>query len=916
MRSNIELTNFTAGELSQRMYGRVDYKGYFNGAAAMVNMVPMPQGGCIKRPPTTFVAYAKDQDNPCRLVPFIYSTVQAYMLEASADNIRVFKDGAAVLDGTNYVDIETPYGADDLAAVQYAQSADTLFAVHPDYPPATLTRSSHVDWTYAEMTFKDGPWLDVNTTETTVTVSGTSGSVTLTFSSTEGVNNGDGFSSSDVGRLIRIKLYSLWAWAKITAVASTTSVTATVQDKVNDGAWGAIDGAAWEAYTDYIEGVVVKNRSQYFYVSSAGRSAPSGANGPYGTGDAILDGTVLWKRVGAMNATKHDSSLSYEVDDIVVNSLGYYYQCTQGGLEGSSSTKLRGTSYNIEDGDICWCYLKPFTFPSDTKDWALGMWGTRNGYPYTVQFWQQRLFFGGCPGYPSRIVGSQTNDFNNMAPTEADGSTDDSSGVDWTIDDDQVNVLHWMIGVGSASAMGLGLGTLAGEHILQAASAATALSPTSVQAYGETAYGSAENVQPLRIGKVVLFADRTGRRLREWGFNWQVNGYTGPDKLQASEHITKSAVADGSGIKEMAWQQSPHQVIWAILNGGELVSFTYDREQDVFAPARHRLGGSYRDGAPRVESLAVIPSPDGSYDQLWLEVLRTVNGTDVRIIEVMEPFFDGGLQDDAGYLDCALCSSLTAPDATLILAGLTNTAEDAAMKDAWTGTASLVAGADVFDADADVGKILRVNGGKMRISAVTDAQNATATVTRPLSSVASAASGDWSLEALHTSFSGLSHLEGETVGIWGDGADLTETTVSSGAVSLDDGVSYARVGLKYTPWLISLPWEPVRAAAASSQGRIKRIDQLYVRFVETLGVRFGRRKTDPMTGTVETLLEDMESRESADQMDNAPPLFTGVRRLSPQGGYDSEGQIVITQRGAGPLTVTGIFARGDVGEMP
>ena len=53
-----------------------------------------------------------------------------------------------------------------------------------------------------------------------------SASFTLTASSTVGINNDDGFQSTDVGRLVRLKgSDSAWRSCEITSVGSTTSVT-------------------------------------------------------------------------------------------------------------------------------------------------------------------------------------------------------------------------------------------------------------------------------------------------------------------------------------------------------------------------------------------------------------------------------------------------------------------------------------------------------------------------------------------------------------------------------------------------------------------------------------------------------------------------------------------------------------------
>lgn len=49
-----------------------------------------------------------------------------------------------------------------------------------------------------------------------------------------------------------------------------------------------------------------------------------------------------------------------------------------------------------------------------------------------------------------------------------------------------------------------------------------------------------------------------------------------------------------------------------------------------------------------------------------------------------------------------------------------------------------------------------------------------------------------------TSMTGLDHLEGETVKVWGGGKDLGSYTVSSGAITLSEAVTDACIGLSYT----------------------------------------------------------------------------------------------------------------------
>lgn len=826
MREEIEISDFTAGELSPRLKGRFDLTKYFKGLDTELNMVTLPQGGATKRPGTLFVALAKDQSPGLFrtiTIPFIFSTVQAYQLEASNGNIRVYMNDGVVLNGGNPVDIAVPYTAADLPALGWTQSADTLYLVHPNYPPATLTRSSHTSWSYQTIAFRDGPYLAANTSATTLTPSATSGAITVAASSIQGINNsspgdsttGQGFLAGDVGRLIRIQIGSSWGWVKITAVNSTTSVNATVQAAVT----GVVNGAA-------------------------------------------------------------------------------------GALGGTTATSV----------------------------WQLGAWSGTTGYPFRATFWQQRLFFGGSSNQPNELDGSVSGDFTNMAPSDASSTVTAAHAMRWIMDDDQVNAVRWLSAAGTAQAPQLGVGTSGSEQIFQAATPSQALAPTNIMSYRETTYGSAVNVPVLRIGKSVLFFNSSGRKLHEWTFAFIVNGFLGPDLLEYSEHITRGlpgAPRSSWGVRTAAWQQRPHGVIWAARNDGTLLSFTYDGPagpatyggQQVFAPARHQLGGQYYGGPPIVESLTSIPSSDGTYDELWLCVMRTINGTPTRTIEVMTPYFDGFAPDQAFFVDCALQSALSFPNATLTPSGFTPVnapgSTPQTLPQAYSGTGTLTASTNVFSS-GDVGKVVRLNNGRLAITQFTDAQHVQAQVLVPMASLIPAAANAWSSTALSSSFSGLSYLNGETVAILGDGAVYPPQVVAGGAVSLTGGgpgASLATIGLPYTPVLVTMPFEPQRAAQQIAGGKTKRVDTLWLRFHETLGCDFGRRITDPMTKMVTDYLEPLESRSAADAMGEAPPLFSGAKRLVPQGGFDLEGQVVVTQEEPLPLTVLSLFASADVTEM-
>jgi hypothetical protein len=158
------LTNFTAGEISPRLAGRVDLSKYYNGCQTLLNFVVHPHGGATRRSGLRFVCEAASQDAPSLLIPFEYNAEQSYVLEFSADAegqglMRVFMDRGRVLDpdtGQQAV-IATPYAAAELERLKHVQSNDTLILTHPNIAPHRLTRSDHHVWTLEEIEFTGRP---------------------------------------------------------------------------------------------------------------------------------------------------------------------------------------------------------------------------------------------------------------------------------------------------------------------------------------------------------------------------------------------------------------------------------------------------------------------------------------------------------------------------------------------------------------------------------------------------------------------------------------------------------------------------------------------------------------------------------------------------------------------------------------
>ena len=394
-------SNFTAGELSPRLEGQIDFKKYFNGCSVLENMSVYPHGGAVRRGGSYHVAEVKDSADTGRLIPFEFNVTQAYVLEFGDQYIRFYKDNGQILSGGSAYEVASPYLDSELFELHFAQSADVMYICHSNHAPRKLSRTGHTSWTLATPTF---------------------------------------------------------TWA--------------------------------------------------------------------------------------------------------------------------------GTS----------------------------PWDATNGYPRTVSFYEQRLFFAGTSANPQTIWGSQTADYENFDQ----GTGLDDQSMEYAIATNRVNVIRWL-----QPSRDLIVGTGGGEFKIGRPSGEP-LTPSNIMITQQTTYGS-WTAPPIQVGSSILFVQRARRKLREFGYNFQNDAYIAPDMTLLSEHITEGYLQDAE------YQQEPDSIVWACTADGKLLSMTYERPEDVVAWSRHSIGGA----DSKVESVTVITT--ATSDQVWLLISRTIGGVTKKYVEYLDP---------------------------------------------------------------------------------------------------------------------------------------------------------------------------------------------------------------------------------------------------------------------------------------
>jgi hypothetical protein len=194
------------------------------------------------------------------------------------------------------------------------------------------------------------------------------------------------------------------------------------------------------------------------------------------------------------------------------------------------------------------------------------------GYPRTLAFHDQRLFFASTATEPTRIWGSQTDDFYTFLP-----GAFDTSGLDVTLAATQTNEIQWL----ASFKRTMVIGTSGEEWTMDTGDTDSALTPSNVRLRRWSRYGSS-NLQPVLSGDSLLWLTRDDR-LREFAYVFEKDGYSAPDMTLLAEHIPSR-----SPVQYMAYSQSPDPILWLVHADGSWSGFTYDRENSVTAWHSHR----------------------------------------------------------------------------------------------------------------------------------------------------------------------------------------------------------------------------------------------------------------------------------------------------------------------------------------
>ena len=854
--ASVVVTNFTGGEQSQKLHGRVDLAKYANGCRTLENFIPLPQGGASRRHGMEYINEVKDSSKAVRLVPFEFSVTQAYVLEFGDYYMRVYKDGGVVVKtasdtsawatSTSYTvgdfvkngspsaiyrciqshtsgsttepgvgadwtskwvaddtyEMVTPYGEADLPSLSFAQSADTLYVAHPSYEPREITRTGHSSWTISPLAWKNGPFMDENTETTTITLSGwASGAWT----------DATPYSVGD-----QVSVSSVYYYC----IKAHTSVAANEPGS----------GSSWTTYWRVVSGVIdeivtVTSSSAIFSASDVGRWIRV----RYSTNAAQLYDIYC-------DADSELVSTTWQVDGPF--RILYKFSSTE------ETNNARYVEYSV-DGETTWMQY-------DTLDAVTSYTEIRgelraedyNDQPIAMRF----HFMGGAPIFRANAYREREERHGMLQVTSYTSGTTVAARVKKTAACLSVPTRLWSLGSWGSVP---GWPRTVSFHQDRLFFGGTSDQPQTVwgsrtgdyinfETGDEDDHALAFTLVANDVNYIRWMVSRGDLVIGTASGEWVMKSYNGPltptnvqvqrvttygsdpvsgiltnnalvfvqrggrrvrlfqydyntDAYFASDlNLLADHLALDGTIQEIDFARTPEPTLWTVRSDGVAPVLTLMTDQQVIAWSRVVTDGD-------IESVAIIP------DEVWLVVKRTIGGSSKRYVERITEW-DETLAN-ARFLDSHLV---------------------------YSGTAA-------------------------------------------------------------TTISGLSHLEGKTVGVFDGTSYLGPKTVSSGSITLSSAVTYAVVGLPYTSTLQTNPLE-MPNQTGTSLSYTKRIVRAVAKLYKTIGGDMGYDASHIFP------------------IPSGTSFFTGEHAISFPKGYGKDAQVYVRQDEPYPMTVTAIIAEGEAME--
>tara|TARA_R100001594_G_scaffold91009_1_gene125377 strand:+ start:903 stop:3962 length:3060 start_codon:yes stop_codon:yes gene_type:complete len=820
---------------------------------------------------------------------------------SSRGYLRFYKNKAQLALSSKPYELTTPYNTSaKVNSIRFIQSASYLFLVSPDVPPQQLVYTSDTSWALSEISFYDGPYF--NSQEL---ADGTASTVTMSISGTASLPTGinetgwvgecdNGYFWSGVGdsnpaptdnlqtfSFLQKKNHGLQDGMKVqvSGITSAVSVSASSPQTVSSVTNWQADQSHTGQNPDQTSGD--GNLSTLIAsITTDGNGTPTITITTMGTGFDPTD-TIRFTDPGSTSNTAtitlnsaHPSNGDFFATQCTANTFkltsavgdapvdfghnqkptvkAYFYRknsavtLTQSGAGVWTDTATdAGRLFRINtlgNEQIYWGHVTINTISthaaSCTAQTDIPVSFTSNlrdwklgqwyagNYPHFVSLFQQRLVFARVDHSPQTVYFSQTNDFYNFGPSESLGSA-----------------------TGQTTASGA---SVIGEQVLSF----NAMTFTFDS-------GTVDEIQFL-VPQEKLLAGTTGGIYAVYGSEQDltitpINFTVRREGTQPAEKEVNAVAVDenvlyveGSGVKvrliNFGKATAGEKSFDVTIRANDILE---NKGKQIIATSIPNYANWIRDGNGSISCVTYIPQNatiawhkhqiGGSYDY-----------TNTR----------GG--DPTGFLTSNQTHAVVVDMATIPY-------QD--QDQLWMVVRRTIPTADEGNSHTII-ETIEVMENWMKEETIDASRFMDGHV------VASSA----------TSVSGLNHLEGITVKLLGDGSQLDDVTVASGAAASGASSNYTTLvgGIGYQSKLVTLP-VAIGPGGNARIGNKKRIHKAWIKLYRTPNIKYG---IYPASDSDDTLSE-LVTRTVSDEYGDPPTLLTGIQELIPvnQGYTDAQFQI-------------------------
>lgn len=888
--------SFTGGEVSPSLYARVDLARYATSLRLCKNFFVLATGGISNRAGLEFVA-ALNANSMSNLIPFVYSTEQAYMLVFQEHLIQVYANRSFV------VSTAPPIAVNNVTI--YFNGSRYFREVHTATPHG-FSNSQQILISGVVATGQ----MNVNGSTSVAAVTGATSFIIGkgTVSAPDGLYTSGGevsyavpietnYSSSDLAALRYAQssddltiTHQSYAPSEFVRIAPNQFSFGEISDFTN-GPFGPENISATTMTADGNTGTITLTASAAYFTEDM-------------IGSVIRLDLEDISQIQPWEASKLLAADTINPEGILRRSLGKVYKCATNEVAsglGTFTGTLRPTHDEgiEEDGDgnpieglaeragVEWEYLHsffgiakitavaedgltatadvvsymPVVSPVTTSTWSLGAWGTMQGYPKVVTYYGDRRIFANTPSEPQTQWGSKVGEYSNFG--ESTPLIDDDA-IEQTLNARQANPILELIPADQ-------LLSLTARKSYASPARGEVLTPSTIGFFPQSNKGAAD-LRAVEVGDYgAIFAMRHARKIGVINYTFDADKFGSEELTVLARHLFRPGT-----IVDMDYAEEPDGILWIIRSDGKLIGLTYLPEQQVIGWHQHETDGFF-------ERVCVIPE-DGR-DAVYFVVRRVIDGATVRYLERLASR-DFTNHVDGFFVDSGLTyDGRNTTNTTIRIDGTSYDGGD---------DVSLISSASLFNVN-DVGDAILFGQVRATIKEWISGQQVTAMLETPVpESLRGENTTNWTFA--RNVFTGLDHIEGKEVAICADGMSLARQTVSNGQVQLPQAFGVVHIGLPYTATAETLE-VTVFGSPTSVRDRPKNIPSVTVVVDETVGLKIG---PDVLN------LEDLKVRNDEYYTDSITAL-SGTAEAYIANTWNDSGRIVMQQSDPLPATILAVI---------